>query len=260
MKILKQQPAMFASNQNGIVKRHNGSDNKFGYINSNNASGQLPVIQPVVDPQPEPTPPAETTPPANTGDSPCTPRPACLDANPPCQMAVPAGGWCKKDEPVSGVNPERQKMMIEGASYLIGTALGATAGYFIAKKRVKNVYGGILIGGGIVAGGVYLFFNGNELIDKFSRKGKTDTKSNASGKPDKKKCKSDCGSKYKPMSDYWYSQYYQMPVSNPPIPLANPKISLIALKKKMSSIAKAYDCCLLKCDNPKYNCSESISD
>jgi len=39
-----------------------------------------------------------TTPPT---DKPCQPRPACMDSNPPCSVATPAGGWCKADAPKS---------------------------------------------------------------------------------------------------------------------------------------------------------------
>jgi hypothetical protein len=174
---------MFASRPTGIVKCSKNTDNKFGYINSHNASGQLPVIQPVPTPDPEPTPPAETAPLAETtppADKPCTPRPACLDSTPPCSPAVPAGGYCKPEAKKDTDDSTTQHLIMYG----IGGVIGGGLGYLIAEKKIKNIYGGMLIGAGVIAGGVYLYFNGKELVDKFKNRGRVgsdETKGSSTG-------------------------------------------------------------------------------
>lgn len=162
MKILKENPSMFATTPTGIVKRNKNADNKFGYINSHNASGQLPTIQPVTTPDPEPTPPAETTPPA-------TP-PASEPEKP-------------KDEPAP--QKDADNSMGHVIAYGTGALLGGAVGYFITDKYKKNIYGGLLLGGGIVTGGVFLFFNGKDLWNKISSRQASPAdapKSNASGR------------------------------------------------------------------------------
>jgi hypothetical protein len=189
MGILKERTSMFATRPAGLVKFPKKFNDKFGYITTHNASGaSLPVILPVTpEPAPEPTPeplptplPADTTPPA---DKPCTPRPACLDANPPCSVAEPAGGYCKPDATSKDEGVETQNLHL--IVYGIGAIVGATGGYLIAKNKKKSVYGGLLIGTGIVTGCVYLYFNGADLWSKVHAK-TTSTevapKSNASGK------------------------------------------------------------------------------
>ena len=65
-----------------------------------------------------------------------------------------------------------------------------------------------------------------------------------------------CDKKYLPLGDYWNSLYYVMPLTVNPKPLANPKISFKDLQLKLNEVAKSYDCCLLKCNNKKYQCEE----
>lgn len=168
MKILKDESSlMFASRPAGFLKipkiKNTHSGNKFGYIDEMmmGAGGftatpiTLPVTKPpVVAPKPI-TIPAPKPPP-------CQPRPYCIDANPPCKIAVPKGGWCEEKPKDNSAMKEESSQHI--FAYVIGGVLGATAGYLIADKYKKNIYGGIFLGGGIICGGVWLYFNKSEQI------------------------------------------------------------------------------------------------
>jgi len=184
MRILKDSQSIFASRPTGIVKCSKRTDNKFGYINSHNASGQLPVILPV--PEPDPELPAETTPPS----SPVNGTPCSYPLGSGSGEGVYLNGVCTakpssepKDEPTpqKDADESTQQLII----YAIGGLIGGAGGYLVANKYKKNIYGGLLLGVGIATGGVYLYFNGKVLMDKFKNRGRVgsdDTKSGATGR------------------------------------------------------------------------------
>ena len=52
--------------------------------------------------------------------------------------------------------------------YVIGGVVGGAAGYFVSNKYGKNIYGGILLGGGIAAGAMWVYFNRAMIQEKIS--------------------------------------------------------------------------------------------
>ncbi len=177
MRILKASDSMFASNPLGVIKKPMKMDanNKFGYIQNYNASGvdNTRIVSSASFPKP----------PLNTSS---TITPSTSSPNPPSNNGIPTSGGSFPSPPAdlpsapdTTANDSTNSGVDTGAkvessecyvSYLIAGAIGGGIGYVISEKKNKNIYGGMLLGAGSLAGLAYLYCHKDEIVAKFSGK------------------------------------------------------------------------------------------
>lgn len=120
-------------------------NNKFWQINDFNASGSNPVVQPVA---PTPTIVPSVIPPVTW-----------LSNIIPTPIEEPTLDGTKDEAAAQPSSSEAVEPTEHYIPYGIALLIGAGIGYEVAKKYNKDIYGGMLIGGGIVAGCAWLYFN-----------------------------------------------------------------------------------------------------